>query len=98
MDLDIVGIIGGVSALLVTIGGGVKYMIIRNDKKKADIHAEEIEERNREREDIKERITNLESKVEKERKRNTRLIKMIASCEHQDCQVKGAALSELDED
>lgn len=83
--MDIAGIIGAIAAALVTIGGGVKYLIERNDKKQMKII-----------DGVNERISNLERKVEEERKKNERLIRLIAACTHEDCQVKKRLLNELD--
>lgn len=77
-----------VTAIIGGIGYLVKYMLNKRDKR----HEEEIEERNKRRDEIEQRLTKaeqLQEKTEKRlehaEKRFTRAIAFVAECSHPDC-------------
>lgn len=70
----VLAIIGGVGFL-------VKYMLAKQDKK----HEEEIQERNKRREEIEQRITKTEKRVERAEKRFTDAISIVIGCDNPNC-------------
>lgn len=86
-----------VTAIIAGIGWLVKYILAKRDKR----HEEEIEERNRRRDEIESRLTKAEQKqAEAEQKQAetdnklSSVIVAIAECEHQNCPTR-AKLAKL---
>lgn len=77
-----------VTAVIAGVGYLVKYILNKRDKK----HEEEIDERNRRRDEIESRLTKAEQKQAKAEqnqaetdKKLSLVIVAIAECEHKDC-------------
>ena len=77
-----------VTAVIAGIGYLVKYILNKRDKK----HEEEIEERNKRRDEIESRLTKAEQKQAKAEQKQAEtdkklslVIVAIAECEHKDC-------------
>lgn len=79
-----------VTAVIAGIGYLVKYILNKRDKK----HEEEIDERNRRRDEIESRLTKAEQKQAETDKKLSSMIVAIAECEHQDCPTR-AKLAKL---
>lgn len=70
----VVAIIGGIGYL-------VKYMLAKQYKK----HEEEIQERNKRRDEIEQRLTKTERRLEDAEKRFTRAISIVVGCDNPNC-------------
>lgn len=81
-------------AILMILGGigfGFKWLMSRSDKK-LDL---ELQARNQAREDILNRLSAMETKLEESQQRNVRLTRLILGCEHPECPTKAKLLNEL---
>lgn len=67
-----------VTAVIGGIGYIVKYILNKRDKK----HQEEIEERNKRRDEIERRLTKTENKL-------NFVIGLVIGCDHPDCHARG---------
>lgn len=70
-----------VTAVIAGIGYLVKYILNKRDKK----HEEEIEERNKRRDEIEQRLTKAEKRQELTERKLSSMIVAVAGCEHSDC-------------
>lgn len=70
-----------VTAIIAGIGWLVKYILAKRDKR----HEEEIEERNKRRSEIEERLTKSEQRQERTDKKLNNLMVAVAGCEKEDC-------------
>ncbi|MEE3483261.1 MAG: hypothetical protein VZQ98_02925 [Bacteroidales bacterium] len=79
-----------VTAVIGGVGYLVKYLLSKRDKR----HEEEIEERNKRRDEIESRLTKAEHKQEETDKKLSSMIVAIAECEKADCPTR-AKLAKL---
>ena len=70
-----------VTAIIAGVGYLVKYILNKRDKK----HEEEIEERNRRRDEIESRLTKAEKRQEQTERKLSSMIVAVAGCEKSDC-------------
>lgn len=70
-----------VTAVIAGVGYLVKYILNKRDKK----HEEEIEERNKRRDEIESRLTKAEKRQELTERKLSSMIVAVAGCEHSDC-------------
>lgn len=81
-------------AVLMVLGGigfGFKWLMSRSDKK---LDAK-LQARNQERDEIKAKIASIEAKLEKTEADLRRVVMLVMSCKHEDCEVKAKVLAEL---
>ena len=82
-----------VLAVISGIGFLVKYVLSKRD----EAHKEEMEERNRQRDEIKERQDAQEEKINSIERDLVKAQSLMMSCDHTDCKVKGMWVNYLDE-
>lgn len=74
-----------VTAVIGGVGYLVKYLLNKRDKR----HEEEIEERNKRRDEIEQRLTKAEKRQEQTERKLNSVIGIVIGCDHSDCPTRG---------
>lgn len=74
-----------ISPLVAAVVGGVGYLVKHILSRRDKRHEEEIQERNKRRDEIEQRLTKAERRLEDAEKRFTRAISIVVGCDNPNC-------------